>query len=269
MPTTGCPSRRAGRAGSRSWPRSGRSAARGSSTSSSATAPTPAGWPNGSRRRPRVTILNEVVLNQVARPVRGLDDDPRTPATSGHAPSSRPSSATARAGSAGRPGPAVPRCASRSRAGRRPRTTSTRSADAILACCGSRSVPAATDERRPRSPDRTSGVSGRLAGGVGGTSRRDRGQVAGLGRHPGVEVGREPRGHREDAMDPHAVGQRADRLAVADVDPDVRAAAPDRRGRRSWGLCGWPFRARGTRGRARGPSAGSVLWIAAPSPARR
>ena len=28
-------------------------------------------------------------------------------------------------------------------------------------------------------------------------------------------------------MDPHAARQRADRLAVADVDPDVRAAAPD------------------------------------------
>ena len=41
------------------------------STSSSATARSLAGWPNGWRPGPRVTILNEVVLNQVARPVRG------------------------------------------------------------------------------------------------------------------------------------------------------------------------------------------------------
>src|SRR3954469_15053466 len=41
-----------------------------------------------------------------------------------------------------------------------------------------------------------------------------------------MEVGGEARRHGVDAVDANAARQRADRLAVADVDPDVRAAAP-------------------------------------------
>ena len=60
------------------------------------------------------------------RPLRGSGRaSPPRPAMSGHAPSSTRSSATARSSSAGRRGPAMPRCGCRSRAGPRPRTTST------------------------------------------------------------------------------------------------------------------------------------------------
>src|SRR6478609_1672809 len=41
-----------------------------------------------------------------------------------------------------------------------------------------------------------------------------------------MEVCREPGGDRAHAVDADAVGQRADGLAVADVDPDVAAVAP-------------------------------------------
>ena len=86
------------------WPRSGRWADPGSSTSSSATARSPAGWPSASGRGPRVAILNEVVLNQVLVRFEGLTGDRRRPETPARATSSTPSSATARARWAGRPG---------------------------------------------------------------------------------------------------------------------------------------------------------------------
>ena len=93
--------------------------------------------------------------------------------------------------------------------------------------------------------------------------------------HPGVEIGGEPRRHGVDAVDADAARQRADGLAVADVDADVRAAAPDdqvarlrvapagevmrpvpvvegpRRPRRGGGPCD---RRRGGTRRSRGPS---------------
>src|SRR6188472_1184983 len=42
-----------------------------------------------------------------------------------------------------------------------------------------------------------------------------------------MQVGREPRRDGEDAVDPDAAPQRADGLAVPDVDADVGAIAPD------------------------------------------
>ena len=105
-PTTGCPNRRAARAGSRSWPRSGRSGGPGSSTSSSATARSPAGWPTalaaGPRRaRSSTTSCSTRSSSGSRRPATTRTGPAATP---GRARSSPPSSATARAGWAGRRG---------------------------------------------------------------------------------------------------------------------------------------------------------------------
>ncbi len=62
---TGCPNRRVAPGDSRSSRRCARWGGPGWSTSSSATARSPAGWPSDSSAQPGVTILNEVVLNQV------------------------------------------------------------------------------------------------------------------------------------------------------------------------------------------------------------
>src|SRR4029078_61124 len=54
-----------------------------------------------------------------------------------------------------------------------------------------------------------------------------RGRKRALAIHPGVEERGERRCEGVQAVDPHATGERADRVAVAEVDPDVGAAAPD------------------------------------------
>ena len=81
--------------------------------------------------------------------------------------------------------------------------------------------------RHPRRCRRTAVDAGRSDGRLRSRGTASAGDGHCRVRHPGVQVGREPRRHGEDAVDPDAVRQRADRLAVADVDPDVRAAAPD------------------------------------------
>ena len=95
------------------------------STSSSATARSPVRWRTRLAAGRGVTILNEVVLNQVLVRFDGTGDDrDGTPAMRGPGPSSTPSSATGRAGWAARPGRAARRCASRSRGWQTTPTTS-------------------------------------------------------------------------------------------------------------------------------------------------
>ena len=119
---TGSPSSRAAPAASRCTRRSARSDDAAWRRSSSAAARGRARWPTCSGAADGVTILNDVVLNQVLvrfTPARRRRRRTPSPATSFAA-----CRRTAPAGSAGRPGTTRPRCGSRSRTGRPARTTS-------------------------------------------------------------------------------------------------------------------------------------------------
>jgi len=56
---------------------------------------------------------------------------------------------------------------------------------------------------------------------------RGRGRGGDLRRHPGMQERREARAKHVQVVDPHAVHERADGPAVADIDPDVRPITPD------------------------------------------
>ena len=161
------------------------------------------------------------------RPVRGDRRRPRrdAPATFGRAPSSTPSSATGRAGWAGRRGPVAPRCGSPSRAGRRPRTTST-GRPTPSSPASPRSI-AGPDEQRPRSPERTNGVFGGLA-----AARPGRGavRVRQVARLVDIPVWRYAVNRAVTANTPWTCTPFVSVLMAStgtDVDPDVSAIAPD------------------------------------------
>ena len=178
---------------------------------------------------PGVRILNEVVLNQTLVRFEADGDDPD--GTAGDRRTRAVIDAVQRDGTCWLSGTTWAGRAAMRVSVTSWRTTEDdieRSAAAILACLATvdeAGQRGRRDSRRPRPTGIGRGLLVAKPARPGRASARRSGQR--LGRHPRVQVGREPRRDGEHAVDPDAASQRADGLAVPDVDADVGAAAPD------------------------------------------